>query len=1364
MATIEQNDQHADANASEEIKKAVVNAAEKTDPQTGGIVIPNGHDPTCVDGEESLNGSKEEAAEVEKNAEENAKDESGEEVVMIQDAGFNIKIAVPGVDPFDLPVSSMELVQEIYQVLVDKEETCHRTCFTLQLDGTTLDNFSELKSIEGLKEGSVLKVVEELYTVREARIHVRHVRDLLKSIDLQDAYNGLDCNSLSLLNIVTNGNILEKKATTRSEAADFMPPEFIVPGSRDRPLLPLHPIQKDLKGPQCLKVLTYSGWNPPPGNRRMHGDLLYIYVVTLEDKRYHITASTHGFYVNQCTQEEFNPKPAGQKHVFHSLIDLLGQISPAFKRNFQNLLKRRQQKHPFERVATPYQVHSWMAPAMDHSVDYIRAEDAFSSRLGYEEHIPGQTRDWNEELQTTRELARKHLPERLIRERTIFKVHSDFVVAATRGAMSVIDGNIMAINPGEDTKMQMFLWNNIFLSLGFDVKDHFKDFGGDAAAYVAPGCDLQGVKAYSGVDAEGLYTLGTVVVDYRGYRVTAQSIIPGILEKEQEQSVVYGSIDFGKTIVANDKYKELLKKSAQSLKIHPHCVVNSKSEEVELYSSVECKGIVGNDGRHYILDLLRTFPPDVNFLPVDKEELSDAVQALGFPRKHRHRLACLRQELVDAFVEHRYMLFVKNAAFQFQQLRLRKMQEAEQSKAKEKSETEGQEGVQVEATKTQDEIETEEAKKIVETLTDAVATAKDEESAKDIVKAAALLVGSLSDTEFNISFNPDVYQDHVQHADPESSTLKQEKRLVRDAAEFLLLNQIPNFICECLEHTSSPIDAYTLTEALHHHGINMRYLGTVTECVKKQSQLSYLYSICIASLMMRAAKHLYKSYMQGADMMNLSPAISHFLNCFIGSFPTPHTQVAMEEKPKKKNRRKNKGAPFLANDNMEWLSESPKSLWKRIVDEVSDYYGYKLECDSVDSALEKYGLQRVSLLRGFCKMAGIQILLREYSLDSKSKQPFFEDDVLNVFPIVKHIHPKATDAYHVFTSGQAKIQQGLLHEGYELISEALNLLNNVYGAMHPEIAACARLLARLSYIMGDYGEALVYQQRAVFMSERVLGIDHPNTITEYAHLALYAFANNQVPTALKLMYRALYLALICTGENHPEVALFYCNIGLILHAVNEFDLSLRFLHKALELNSKFYGVRSLKVALCYHLVARTFSCKGDFRSALQNEKEAYSIYRQLLGEEHDRTNESSECLKHLTQQAVKFQKTMNQLSKGEKINALSPLQIQTPSLSNVLETLNLINGIVFVHISQEDIERFREEMIRHQAQAGQKSQPEIEQNPDSQKASPSSVTPETNGKTPKVDLATEDLNGCKEPVVAEVPAESSPESSSEVSR
>jgi protein TIF31 len=73
----------------------------------------------------------------------------------------------------------------------------------------------------------------------------------------------------------------------------------------------------------------------------------------------------------------------------------------------------------------------------------------------------------------------------------------------------------------------MYIWNNMFFSLGFDVKEHYKDFGGDAAAHAAPTNDLQGVRALNTLDLDGLHTLGTVVVDYRGMRVTAQSIVPG---------------------------------------------------------------------------------------------------------------------------------------------------------------------------------------------------------------------------------------------------------------------------------------------------------------------------------------------------------------------------------------------------------------------------------------------------------------------------------------------------------------------------------------------------------------------------------------------------------------------------------------------------------------------------------------------------------------------------------------------------------------------------------------------------------------------------------------------------------------------
>lgn len=140
--------------------------------------------------------------------------------------------------------------------------------------------------------------MEEPYTIREARIHVRHVRDLLKSIDPADAYNGVDCSSLSFLNVITQGDILEKKKT-RPESIDCSPPDYVTPGSRERPLLPLQPQAKEQKSPQCVKVLTTSGWNPPPGYRKMHGDLLYLYVVTLEDKHFYITACTKGFFLNQ---------------------------------------------------------------------------------------------------------------------------------------------------------------------------------------------------------------------------------------------------------------------------------------------------------------------------------------------------------------------------------------------------------------------------------------------------------------------------------------------------------------------------------------------------------------------------------------------------------------------------------------------------------------------------------------------------------------------------------------------------------------------------------------------------------------------------------------------------------------------------------------------------------------------------------------------------------------------------------------------------------------------------------------------------------------------------------------------------------
>uniref|UniRef100_A0A087YAS2 Clustered mitochondria protein homolog n=1 Tax=Poecilia formosa TaxID=48698 RepID=A0A087YAS2_POEFO len=1240
-------------------------------------------------------------------------DSNEQEVIVIQDTGFTVKIQAPGTEPFDLQVSPQEMVQEIHQVLMDREDTCHRTCFSLQLDGNVLDNFAELKSIEGLQEGSLLKVVEEPYTVREARIHVRHIRDLLKSLDPSDAYNGVDCNSLSFLSIFTDGDLGDsgkrKKKGTELEQIDCTPPEHILPGSKERPLVPLQPQNKDWKPMQCLKVLTMSGWNPPPGNRKMHGDLMYLYIVTVEERHVSVTASTRGFYLNQSTTYTFSPKPANPSFLSHSLVELLSQISPAFKKNFTSLQKKRVQRHPFERIATPFQVYSWTAPQVDHAMDCVRAEDAYTSRLGYEEHIPGQTRDWNEELQTTRELPRKNLPERLLRERAIFKVHSDFAAAATRGAMAVIDGNVMAINPGEETRMQMFIWNNIFFSLGFDVRDHYRELGGDAAAHAAPTNDLNGVRAYGAVDVEGLYTLGTVVVDYRGYRVTAQSIIPGILEREQEQSVIYGSIDFGKTVVSHGKYLELLDKTSRPLKVQQHKVLNEKEESVELCSSVECKGIIGNDGRHYILDLLRTFPPDLNFLPVDGEELSAESQRQGFPRQHRHRLACLRQELIEAFVEHRYLLFMKMAAIQLMQQKANKdSSKTDVPAITETSATDG--GVdstqttaaQASADSTDPtdnnstsaapqmapESEESSSKPTTNGPVDPTGTQNGEcrspledPKSREVVLNACRAVGSISNTSFDIRFNPDIFSPGVRFPDDTLEDVQKQKQLLKDAAAFLVTCQIPSLVKDCLDHSTLPMDGATLTEALHQRGINVRYLGTVLEFVDKtpaKAQLEHFYRIGIVELITRCAKHIFRTYLQGVELSALSAAVSHFLNCFLSSFPDAVAHLPPDELVSRRKSRKRRNRVPGGGDNTAWASLTPSELWKNIATEAQSYYHFKMQCESVDQVVEKYGLQKTTLLREISVKTGIQILLKEYNFDSRHKPAFTEEDILNIFPVVKHVNPKASDAFHFFQSGQAKVQQGFLKEGCELINEALNLFNNVYGAMHVEICACLRLLARLNYIMGDHPEALSNQQKAVLMSERVLGIEHPNTIQEYMHLALYCFANGQLSTALKLLYRARYLMLLVCGEDHPEMALIDSNIGLVLHGVMEYDLSLRFLENALTVNTKYHGARSLKVALSHHLVARVYESKAEFRSALQHEKEGYTIYKNQMGEAHEKTKESSEYLKYLTQQAVALQRTMNEIYKNGSNASIMPLKFTAPSMASILEQLNIINGIIFI--------------------------------------------------------------------------------------
>lgn len=48
------------------------------------------------------------------------------------------------------------------------------------------------------------------------------------------------------------------------------------------------------------------------------------------------------------------------------------------------------------------------------------------------------------------------------------------------------------------------------------------------------------------------------------------------------------------------------------------------------------------------------------------------------------------------------------------------------------------------------------------------------------------------------------------------------------------------------------------------------------------------------------------------------------------------------------------------------------------------------------------------IFRSFALKVGLQLMLREYDFDSKNKAPFTANDIMNIFPVVKHINPRVS--------------------------------------------------------------------------------------------------------------------------------------------------------------------------------------------------------------------------------------------------------------------------------------------------------------------------------------------------------------------
>ena len=98
-----------------------------------------------------------------------------------------------------------------------------------------------------------------------------------------------------------------------------------------------------------------------------------------------------------------------------------------------------------------------------------------------------------------------------------------------------------------------------------------------------------------------------------------------------------------------------------------------------------------------------------------------------------------------------------------------------------------------------------------------------------------------------------------------------------------------------------------------------------------------------------------------------------------------------------------------------------------------------------------------------------------------------------------------------------------------------------------------------------------------------------------------------------------------------------------------------------------------------------------------------------LGEDHEKTKESSEYLKCLTQQPWPAAHHERDLPHGSRANT-PPLKFTAPRMVSVLEQLNVINSILFIPLSQKDLENLKAEVARrHQFQEASRNRNKAEE-------------------------------------------------------
>ncbi|KAI2626650.1 clustered mitochondria-domain-containing protein [Hypoxylon sp. NC1633] len=1146
-------------------------------------------------------------------------EDDGEEV---GDALYPLTIHLPH-EPskIHVMVSPQEQVHELRQSVIELPAAFQYSCFHLEHAGERINDFVQISDVKGLGPEAEIRLVEDPYTEKEARIHVFRIREMVGAAgDRTDTFHGV-LSGLSLFDSVTAG--VKDTDDVQASIYDF-----------DAPATPSTLIPREAEpAPKTVKSIALSPWNPPPYHLRQKGHLLYLLVTTKEGEQYQITSHVGGFYVNKSSNSKFDPSPraAPKGASAHSLLTLLGQISPSFSESFEQLLQYNNGRDPLDTLqvtnaipAAPWLVPSQSSPLCAHSSDITRTQEGYLiSGVDNTDSL----RDWNEEIQSARELPKETVQDRVFRERFISKLFADYADAAARGAILVARGEVTPLNPTEGRDAQIFVYNNVFFSFGADGVGTFTSEGGDDAARVATGKDVNGVRIVNQLDIDGLYSPATVVIDYLGKRIVGQTVVPGIFKQREpgENSIEYGAVEGKEIVAADERFAPTFEKLSKALKVKKHPVWDKDGKRFDLEASVETKGLMGTDGRKYVLDLYRITPLDVLWL-----EENQSGEGENDELEYPHRMTVLRPELVELIRSQKWTEWVNKE--------LARLKQQSQSKSENEQISEKEEPSSAEEKNLADN--------------------KPKEPSEE--NAATEAEDRIDASEFHFALNPDAYSGQVPQTDAEKEELATDEEDVRNACRYLRESAIPDFVNDIkASELPFPMDGQSLTKMMHKRGINMRYLGKIVSLCEGP-RLLRLRDLCLQEIISRAFKYVAGKYLRYLPLPLTSACIAHLLNCLLGSGLNIKPSAEIDEALK----------ALYPEADLAFANATPESLRKEI--EAEAVRRFKFTMDSEWHSQVK----PLQLLREVSLKLGLQLQAKKFQFTSDSTTPattngvnghangdskkkkkkardgspasvassvgipctFTPDDIVNVVPIIKDSAPKSAIAEEALEGGRHSIMQNNRKIGQELLLESLTLHEQIYGILHPEVARSYSSLAQIYYQLEEKEAAIDLARKAVIVSERTIGVDSAETLLYYLNLGLYVHGFGDSKTALAYVKHALELWKIIYGFDHPDSITTLNNAAVMLQHMQAYHESRIWFEQALSVCERVMGKQSLPAASLLFQLAQALALDNESKAALGKMRECYTIFLHQLGPENNNTKEAETWLEQLTQNAVAIAK------------------------------------------------------------------------------------------------------------------------------